>query len=175
MNHSNWQMRALAIGLIGLAVTARADDDAKAFSTSIDRELHGNREANSLVMIGVHPPGSGLKAVQKVIDEYHVGYPICRLTPRPETARAPGASCSGGSPFRPSRTRSPSTARAPSWLAADYRTSWQRGPSHHRETRVKSTKPSSFELLKAGPPDHLLDFPRGKRAARTGLLLFTSV
>ncbi len=39
--------------------------------------LHDSREANGLTVIGIHPPGSEPKAVKKIMDEFHLGYPIC--------------------------------------------------------------------------------------------------
>jgi thiol-disulfide isomerase/thioredoxin len=52
--------------------------------------LHEGREANGLTVIGVHPPGSDPEAVKKVMDEFHLGYPICVDVPPGEGARAWG-------------------------------------------------------------------------------------
>jgi thiol-disulfide isomerase/thioredoxin len=50
--------------------------------------LHDGREANGLTVIGVHPLGSALEAVKRVMDEFHLGYPICVDIPTPEGGRA---------------------------------------------------------------------------------------
>jgi thiol-disulfide isomerase/thioredoxin len=48
--------------------------------------LHQERESNGLTVIGVHPPGSEPEAIKKVMDEYHVEYPICvDVPPGPQT------------------------------------------------------------------------------------------
>jgi thiol-disulfide isomerase/thioredoxin len=52
--------------------------------------LHDAREANGLTVIGVHPPGSPPEAVKKVMDEFHLGYPICIDIPPREGLRAWG-------------------------------------------------------------------------------------
>jgi thiol-disulfide isomerase/thioredoxin len=46
--------------------------------------LHDAREANGLTVVGVHPPGSEREAIKKVMDEFHLEYPICiDVPPRP--------------------------------------------------------------------------------------------
>ncbi len=39
--------------------------------------LHGERGANGLTVVGIHPPGSKSEAIKKVIDEFHLDYPVC--------------------------------------------------------------------------------------------------
>ncbi|HEV3122872.1 MAG TPA: TlpA disulfide reductase family protein, partial [Isosphaeraceae bacterium] len=39
--------------------------------------LHQMREANGLVVIGVHTPGSTPESIKKVMDEFHLDIPIC--------------------------------------------------------------------------------------------------
>jgi thiol-disulfide isomerase/thioredoxin len=53
-------------------------------------QLHESREANGLTVIGIHPPGSESQLVQKVMDEFHLGYPICVDVPPREGVRAWG-------------------------------------------------------------------------------------
>jgi thiol-disulfide isomerase/thioredoxin len=52
--------------------------------------LHDAREANGLTLIGVHPPGSAPEAVKKIIDEFHLNYPICIDVPPHPGLRAWG-------------------------------------------------------------------------------------
>ncbi len=52
--------------------------------------LHDGREANGFTVVGVHPPGSAPEAVKKVLDEFHLGYPICVDVPPGEGVRAWG-------------------------------------------------------------------------------------
>jgi thiol-disulfide isomerase/thioredoxin len=52
--------------------------------------MHDAREANGLTVIGVHPPGSAPEAVKKVMDEFHLGYPICIDIPPRKGMRAWG-------------------------------------------------------------------------------------
>ena len=40
-------------------------------------QLHDTRGSNGLTVIGIHPPGSEPRAIKKVMDEFHLGYPIC--------------------------------------------------------------------------------------------------
>jgi hypothetical protein len=40
-------------------------------------DVHEARGENSLVVIGVHPPGSEPEAILKVMKEFDLGYPIC--------------------------------------------------------------------------------------------------
>ena len=87
--------------------------------------LHDGREANGFTVVGVHPPGSAPEAVKKVMDEFHLGYPICVDVP-PGRACGPGATSSASSPSRPSRTPSPSTVEARSSPAAGFRKSSRR-------------------------------------------------
>jgi thiol-disulfide isomerase/thioredoxin len=39
--------------------------------------LHGSRDLNGLTIIGVHTPGSPAPAMKKVMDEFHLDYPMC--------------------------------------------------------------------------------------------------
>jgi len=39
--------------------------------------LHKKRDENSLVVIGVHPPGSEPAAIRKVMKDFDLGYPVC--------------------------------------------------------------------------------------------------
>ena len=52
--------------------------------------LHDAREANGFTVVGVHPPGSAPEAIKKVMDEFHLGYPICVDIPPRESMRAWG-------------------------------------------------------------------------------------
>ena len=54
------------------------------------RDLHVAREANGLTIIGVHPPGSERAAIKKVMDEFHLNYPICVDVPPGSRVRAWG-------------------------------------------------------------------------------------
>jgi thiol-disulfide isomerase/thioredoxin len=49
--------------------------------------LHEDRATNGLTIIGVHPPGSKLESIKKVIDEYNLDYPICIDVPAREGAK----------------------------------------------------------------------------------------
>src|SRR5262245_4146146 len=40
-------------------------------------QLHAGREKNGLTIIGVHPPGSELESIRKVMREFDLAYPIC--------------------------------------------------------------------------------------------------
>ena len=53
-------------------------------------DLHAVREASGLTVVGVHPPGSDPSAVKKVMDEFHLEYPICVDVPPREGIRAWG-------------------------------------------------------------------------------------
>ena len=46
--------------------------------------IHRNRANNGLTVVGIHPPGSELEDVKKVIDEFHLDYPICIDVPPQE-------------------------------------------------------------------------------------------
>ena len=52
--------------------------------------LHDARETNGMIVVGVHPPGSAPEAVKKVMDEFHLGYPICVDIPPRNGVRAWG-------------------------------------------------------------------------------------
>jgi thiol-disulfide isomerase/thioredoxin len=52
--------------------------------------IHDAREANGLTVVGVHPPGSKPEAVRKVMDEFHLRYPVCVDIPPREGLRAWG-------------------------------------------------------------------------------------
>ena len=52
--------------------------------------MHALREANGLTIVGVHPPGSDRSAINKVMDEFHLEYPICVDVPPRERMRAWG-------------------------------------------------------------------------------------
>jgi len=52
--------------------------------------LHRKRDPNSLVVIGVHPPGSDPAAIRKVMDDFDLGYPICVDVPPDEGAASWG-------------------------------------------------------------------------------------
>jgi thiol-disulfide isomerase/thioredoxin len=52
--------------------------------------LHHGSDRNDLTVIGVHPPGSELEAIKKVVDEFHLNYPTCIDVPA-----APGANAWG--------------------------------------------------------------------------------
>ena len=58
-------------------------------------DLHKRREEFGITVIGVHPTGSDRKAIDKVIDEYHLDYPILIDTPAPEGVRSWGTHYSG--------------------------------------------------------------------------------
>lgn len=53
--------------------------------------LHKARDANGLVVIGVHPPGSERTAIDKVIADFKMEYPICVDVPPPGRAAYWGA------------------------------------------------------------------------------------
>jgi thiol-disulfide isomerase/thioredoxin len=53
-------------------------------------DLHAIREASGLTVIGVHPPGSDPAAIEKVMDEFHLEYPICVDVPPRDGMRAWG-------------------------------------------------------------------------------------
>ena len=52
--------------------------------------LHVARGSNGLTVVGIHPPGSKPEAIRKVMDEFHLGYPVCIDVPAGEEARAWG-------------------------------------------------------------------------------------
>jgi thiol-disulfide isomerase/thioredoxin len=52
--------------------------------------LHDSRDTNGLTVIGIHPPGSESQVVRKVMDEFHLSYPICVDVPPREGVRAWG-------------------------------------------------------------------------------------
>jgi thiol-disulfide isomerase/thioredoxin len=52
--------------------------------------LHALGEASGLTVVGVHPPGSDPAAIKKVMDEFHLEYPICVDAPPREGLRAWG-------------------------------------------------------------------------------------
>jgi thiol-disulfide isomerase/thioredoxin len=54
------------------------------------RLVHDNRDVNNLTLIGVHPPGSELDAIQKTIDEFHLDFPTCIDIPPRDGVRAWG-------------------------------------------------------------------------------------
>jgi thiol-disulfide isomerase/thioredoxin len=54
------------------------------------KDLNVVREANGLTVIGVHPPGSPPEAIKKVIDEFHLDYPICVDVPPGQGVKAWG-------------------------------------------------------------------------------------
>ena len=43
-----------------------------------------------MTVVGVHPPGSAPEAIKKVMEEFHLGYPICLDIPPREGVRAWG-------------------------------------------------------------------------------------
>jgi len=49
-------------------------------------DIHKARDQNGLVLIGVHPPGSKLEAIQKVMRDFDLGYLQCIDVPPPEGA-----------------------------------------------------------------------------------------
>jgi len=49
-------------------------------------DIHKARDQNGLVLIGVHPPGSKLEAIQKVMRDFDLDYPQCIDAPPPEGA-----------------------------------------------------------------------------------------
>lgn len=53
--------------------------------------LHKKREENGLIVIGVHPPGSKPAAIEKVIEEFDLAYPICIDVPPPDGATSWGS------------------------------------------------------------------------------------
>jgi thiol-disulfide isomerase/thioredoxin len=53
-------------------------------------ELHERRKELGITVIGVHPVGSDRAAIQKVIDEFHLDYPILIDTPALEGVRSWG-------------------------------------------------------------------------------------
>ena len=52
--------------------------------------LHEARGSNGLTVVGIHPPGSKPEAIGKVMDEFHLGYPVCVDIPDGEEARGGG-------------------------------------------------------------------------------------
>ncbi len=52
--------------------------------------IHDAREANGLTVIGVHTPGSKPEAIKRVMDEFHLGYPMCVDVPPPDGVGAWG-------------------------------------------------------------------------------------
>ena len=110
--------------------------------------MHDAREANGLTVIGVHPPGSAPEAVKKVMDEFHLGYPICVDIPRARGC-APGATSSGSSPFSQSLTPSPLMDAARSSPAAGFRKSsrkqadWSRNSSNELDVLGAVATPTS--------------------------------
>ena len=54
------------------------------------RRIHEGREASGLTLIGVHTPGSEPGAIKKVMDEFHLEYPMCVDVPPPEGVAAWG-------------------------------------------------------------------------------------
>ena len=54
------------------------------------RRVHEGREASGLTLIGVHTPGSAPGAIKKVMDEFHLEYPMCVDVPPPEGVTAWG-------------------------------------------------------------------------------------
>jgi thiol-disulfide isomerase/thioredoxin len=52
--------------------------------------LHRDRATNGLTIIGVHPPGSELESIKKVLDEYNLAYPICIDVPAREETKTVG-------------------------------------------------------------------------------------
>jgi thiol-disulfide isomerase/thioredoxin len=52
--------------------------------------LHEASDRNDLTVIGVHPPGSELEAIKKIVDEFHLNFPTCIDVPT-----APGANAWG--------------------------------------------------------------------------------
>ena len=49
--------------------------------------LHRKRDETGVTVIGVHPAGSDRAAIDKVISEFHLNYPILVNTPAPDGAR----------------------------------------------------------------------------------------
>src|SRR5262249_37669063 len=54
-------------------------------------DLHKRRDETGITVIGIHPTGSDRAAIDKVIDEFHLAYPILVDTPAPEGVRSWGA------------------------------------------------------------------------------------
>jgi thiol-disulfide isomerase/thioredoxin len=52
--------------------------------------LHEARGSNGLTIVGIHPPGSKPEAIGKVMDEFHLGYPVCVDVHDGEEARGGG-------------------------------------------------------------------------------------
>ncbi len=52
--------------------------------------LHKRRNETGVTVIGVHPTGSDLAAITKVIGEFHLDYPVVVDTPAPEGVRSWG-------------------------------------------------------------------------------------
>jgi thiol-disulfide isomerase/thioredoxin len=52
--------------------------------------IHDAREANRLTVIGVHTAGSKPEAIKRVMDEFHLGYPMCVDVPPPDGVKAWG-------------------------------------------------------------------------------------
>ena len=49
--------------------------------------LHRKRDETGVTVIGVHPAGNDRAAIDKVISEFHLNYPILVNTPAPDGAR----------------------------------------------------------------------------------------
>ncbi len=58
-------------------------------------DLHKRRKELGITVIGVHPTGSDREAIDKVIDEFRLDYPILIDTPAPEGVRSWGTHYSG--------------------------------------------------------------------------------
>jgi thiol-disulfide isomerase/thioredoxin len=54
------------------------------------RLIHDRRALNELTLIGVHTPGSERASIDKVIDEFHLDYPMCIDIPPPDGVKAWG-------------------------------------------------------------------------------------
>ena len=54
------------------------------------RVFHEERKRSGFFVIGIHTPGSSIEAINKVIEEYDLRYPICIDQPAPKRARAFG-------------------------------------------------------------------------------------
>jgi len=52
--------------------------------------LHEARGSNGLTVVGIHPPGGKPEAIRKVMDEFHLGYPVCIDVPAGAEARGWG-------------------------------------------------------------------------------------
>jgi thiol-disulfide isomerase/thioredoxin len=57
----------------------------------LSADIHKQREASGVMIIGVHPPGSEIKDIQTIMDEFKLMYPVCIDDPPANNAIGFGA------------------------------------------------------------------------------------